>query len=222
VSLRPPTAGTPGAPSLEALFVAVEAAADAATAAAATATANVATLTSSLSALSTTVGGHTTSIAANAAAITAGAVPAGTILPTGRATAATGYLMCDGAAVSRTTYAALFALYGTAFGAGNGTTTFNVPDLLGRAPIGSGTGSGLSAKTLGAKVGTEPSNMPSHSHGIGSSNFDRPAINTAGAEGNIGSGSLVAVLTSTAASGSGSATDGNVPPSQVVNFMVKT
>lgn len=58
-------------------------------------------------------------------------VPAGQIAPFGRATAPTGWLKCNGGAVSRTTYADLFAEVGTTFGAGNGSTTFNLPDLRG-------------------------------------------------------------------------------------------
>ena len=93
----------------------------------------------------------------------------GMILPAARSTTPAGFLPCDGAAVSRTTYAALFAELGTTFGVGNGTTTFNVPDLRGRCPIGDGTGSGLTARTRGATVGTEThtldaTQMPSHRH----------------------------------------------------------
>lgn len=54
------------------------------------------------------------------------------------ASAPTGYLICDGAAVSRTTYAALFALVGTAFGVGDGSTTFNLPNYTNRMAIGAG------------------------------------------------------------------------------------
>lgn len=54
-----------------------------------------------------------------------------------------GWLYCDGREVSRTTYATLFNAIGTAHGAGNGTTTFNLPDGRGRSLIGSGTGDGL-------------------------------------------------------------------------------
>ena len=52
--------------------------------------------------------------------------------------APSGWLTCDGSAVSRATYAALFAVIGTTFGSGNGSTTFNLPDLRGRLPIGAG------------------------------------------------------------------------------------
>lgn len=56
-------------------------------------------------------------------------VPTGVILPYGGVTAPTGFLLCDYSAVSRTTYANLFAVIGTRYGAGNGSTTFNVPKL---------------------------------------------------------------------------------------------
>lgn len=70
----------------------------------------------------------------------------------------TGWLLCNGAAVSRTTYAALYTALGGAsspWGQGDGSTTFNVPDLRGRVPIGAGTGSGLTARVLGATGGEE-------------------------------------------------------------------
>ena len=100
-------------------------------------------------------------------------VPIGTILDFAAATAPTGYLVCDGSAVSRTTYAALFAVIGTTWGSGNGSTTFNVPDLRGRTAIGAGTGtaSDATAHALGSNGGTEThklthaqSGVPAHSH----------------------------------------------------------
>lgn len=69
-------------------------------------------------------------------------IPAGTILPYGGNTVAEGFLKCDGAAVSRTTYAGLFAAIGTAWGAGDGSTTFNLPDLRGNFLRGMDEGSG--------------------------------------------------------------------------------
>lgn len=59
-------------------------------------------------------------------------IPVGTVLPFSSTTAPTGYLLCDGSAVSRTTYASLFAVVSTAFGVGDGSTTFNLPDLRGQ------------------------------------------------------------------------------------------
>jgi microcystin-dependent protein len=72
-------------------------------------------------------------------------VPAGTILAYGGAAAPSGYLLCYGQAVSRSTYSDLFAIIGTAFGVGNGTTTFNLPDLRGRVPVGNDAMGGTAA-----------------------------------------------------------------------------
>jgi len=78
-------------------------------------------------------------LASLAAEVSDRLIPAGTLLPTGRTTAPTGYLLCDGSAVSRTTYSALFTAISTRFGSGDGSTTFNVPDMRGRVAIGLGT-----------------------------------------------------------------------------------
>ena len=60
---------------------------------------------------------------------TAGMMPTGSIIPFAGTTIPAGYLLCDGSAISRTTYADLFAVIGTVYGAGDGSTTFNVPML---------------------------------------------------------------------------------------------
>lgn len=76
-----------------------------------------------------------------------------------------GWLACDGAAVSRNTYAALFAALGTTWGAGDGVTTFNVPDQRGRGRIGVGTGSkgyGISAVNASSDQLTIPANNALH------------------------------------------------------------
>lgn len=61
--------------------------------------------------------------------------PTGVILPWSQATAPNGFLKCDGTAVSRTTYKDLFAVIGTTYGVGDGSTTFNLPDLTSRLPV---------------------------------------------------------------------------------------
>jgi microcystin-dependent protein len=66
-----------------------------------------------------------------------------------------GWLYCDGRAVSRTTYAALFAAIGTKAGVGDNSTTFNLPDGQGRAAVGAGSGSGLTPRNAGDKFGEE-------------------------------------------------------------------
>jgi len=85
-------------------------------------------------------------------------VQTGTITMWPTASAPTGYLLSDGSAVSRATFSDLFALIGTTFGAGDGSTTFNLPDYQARVPIGVGTGDdGINspeAITLAQKSGT--------------------------------------------------------------------
>jgi microcystin-dependent protein len=66
-----------------------------------------------------------------------------------------GWLLCNGQAVSRTVYAALFAAIATTFGAGDGSSTFAVPDYRGRAIIGAGAGGGLTNRPLGSSGGAE-------------------------------------------------------------------
>ena len=66
-----------------------------------------------------------------------------------------GWLLCDGSAVLRATYPGLFAAIGGAYGAGDGATTFNVPDYRGRVVVGAGAAPGLTARTIGAVGGEE-------------------------------------------------------------------
>ena len=99
-------------------------------------------------------------------------VPTGTILDFGGAAAPTGYSLCDGAALSRADDANLFAVIGTTFGAGDGSSTFNVPDFRRRVAVGAGgTGTTELAATVGSAGGSEThqlatSEMPSHSHSV--------------------------------------------------------
>jgi microcystin-dependent protein len=71
-----------------------------------------------------------------AAALQGRLVPTGSIVASARGSAPGGWLMCDGAAVSRATYADLFNAISTSYGIGDGSTTFNLPDLRGRVPVG--------------------------------------------------------------------------------------
>jgi len=75
------------------------------------------------------------------------------------------FKLCDGAAISRTSYAALFALIGTSFGVGDGSSTFNLPDFKGRSPVGTGQGSGLSNRILASKFGEESHALTSAENG---------------------------------------------------------
>ena len=63
-------------------------------------------------------------------------IPTATIVPWSNASVPSGFLECNGAAVSRSTYSALFAIVGTTYGAGDGSSTFNTPDLQDNIPVG--------------------------------------------------------------------------------------
>ncbi len=100
-------------------------------------------------------------------------VSSGFILPFGGGTAPSGWLECNGAAVSRSTYSDLFAIIGTIYGAGDGSTTFNVPDLQGRVMMGEGGNTAARTpadlESIGDTGGSQSvalvvDNLPSHSH----------------------------------------------------------
>ncbi len=90
-------------------------------------------------------------------------------LPYAGVTPPPGWLLCNGSAVSRIIYAGLFAVIGTAYGAGDGSTTFNLPDMRGRVPVGIG----ASGVIIPGDVGGEQNHiltvaeMPSHTHTTG-------------------------------------------------------
>lgn len=94
-------------------------------------------------------------------------------------TAPSGYLFCDGAAISRVTFANLFTAIGTTWGVGNGTTTFNVPDSRGRLTVGAGGGPGLTNRNLADTGGAEVHQhfTPEHTHTIPSDSTGATLVN---------------------------------------------
>jgi microcystin-dependent protein len=151
-----------------------------------------------------------------------GLAPVGSIIMFAGAAAnlPTGYLVCNGDAVSRSTYSVLFGLLSTDYGVGNGSTTFNLPDLRGRAPIGVGTGTGLTARALADTTGTETHTLtqaqtPSFNHEI--------QMSAGGGDGTTyvrgSSGGYSTSLTY--GHGSGDAHP-NMQPSIAINFIIKT
>lgn len=127
-------------------------------------------------------------------------LPVGCVFPYSGSTAPTGWLLCNGQEVSRTIESQLFAVLGTTYGSGNGTTTFNLPDLRGRIVIGKDTstssadrvttaGSSLDSKVLGATGGNQ-------------------TLTT----GSVASGTGATVVTSTI----------NVQPSMVLNYIIRS
>lgn len=111
----------------------------------------------------------------------------GVVTPFAGSAAPTGWLLCDGAAVSRTTYASLFAITSTTFGVGDGSTTFNVPDLRSRIAVGAGTGT---------KVATFSSRAANVITVTGLSNASNNEFQTGQAVVYVTSGTVITGLTS--------------------------
>jgi Phage Tail Collar Domain len=102
----------------------------------------------------------------------------------------TGWFLCDGSAISRSTYSALFAAIGTTWGAGNGTTTFNVPNLVDKFVIGGGASPTLGTTGGNANVTLAAGNLPAATYGTG------PASNvTSGAAAGGVTGSITGTAT---------------------------
>jgi microcystin-dependent protein len=155
--------------------------------------------------------------------------PTGAVMAFAGASAPTGWLLCNGQAVSRTDYASLYAVLSTTYGSGNGSTTFNLPDLRGRAPVGLDAMGATDAgrldvsESLGGSGGNQyhtltTAQMPSHNHTIlgyqaGPNNNFYGAIE-AYAPGGDGS-------TSTAYEGGGQAHN-NMPPYILLSYIIKT
>lgn len=113
--------------------------------------------------------------------------PAGTIIYTARSTAPTGYLKADGSAVSRTTYLTLFNAISTTYGAGDGSTTFNLPDLRGEFLRGLDDGRGVDTNRLLGSAQVDSTALPNssftgttssiddHTHNIGRNTSGGPS-----------------------------------------------
>lgn len=98
-------------------------------------------------------------------------LPPGLVMPFAGVTIPAGWLLCDGSRVSRTQFAQLYSALQEKWGAGDGSSTFNLPDLQGRAVVGAGSGANLTPRTLGQSFGNEThvlsiAEMPSHGHDI--------------------------------------------------------
>lgn len=149
-----------------------------------------------------------------------------------------GWLLCGGAAVSRVAYSGLFTIIGTTYGVGDGSTTFNVPDLRGRVVSGkdnmggttasrlTAAGSGITGTTLGNSGGTEThtltiAQMPAHGHG------KSQAQSTLGTNNDVNysvpvTGIITAYQNFQVDNTGGGGAHQNTQPSIVTNYIIKT
>lgn len=161
--------------------------------------------------------------------------PVGAVTPFAGTTEPTGWLLCYGQAVSRTTYKALFDLIGTTYGSGDGSTTFNLPDLRGRVVAGqddmggssanrlTGLSGGVDGDVLAAAGGAEAhtlttAEMPAHTH-----DYVRPLSTTDSDRGGASSEwSIDNTQTLSTASTGGGGAHNNIQPTLILNYIIKT
>lgn len=178
-----------------------------------------------------TAGTNTTQIATTAFVLANGVPTGGLVMwPTG--TAPSGFLLCNGTAVNRTTYAALFAVISTTFGVGDGSTTFNLPNYTNRMPYGT---------TVGATGGSADAVVVSHTHTATSTVTDPGHLHSGvytpgGGEvfGFVGGNPYLSASRNTATNTTGitvattnatagvSGTNANLPPYYALCYIMKT
>lgn len=181
-----------------------------------------------------------------------GLLPPGVVAPYAKSTAPTGWLLADGSAVSRATYAALYAAIGDTYGDGDGSTTFELPNLKGKVVVGRDSGDSSFdsiGETGGEKNHTLTTNeMPTHSHNQNSHSHTTDAggahnhtIGTLGTSGSYGikdgpasssgTGSTsshgghthgVNATTATNQNTGGGAAHNNMPPYIILAYIIKT
>ena len=155
----------------------------------------------------------------------------GTIVAFAAAAAPNGWLLCNGAAVSRATYADLFTVIGTNYGVGNANTTFNLPDLRGRFALGKDDMGGVSADSvtaaeasvLGSSSGAEKhtltvNEMPAHTHTLTLRHESSQSNQSVASKEDDHSSPYTATTNATG----GDQAHNNMPPFQTVNYIIKT
>jgi len=164
-------------------------------------------------------------------------VVSGVLVPYAGTSAPSGWLLCYGQAVSRTTYADLFTAISTTYGSGDGSTTFNLPDLRGRVIAGqddmggssanrlTDQSGGLNGDTLGDTGGSEThtlttAEMPAHTHDVSGT---VSSVSTGGAASGAQTFvNAVNTTTGTSTSTGGDGAHNNVQPTIILNYIIKT
>ena len=160
--------------------------------------------------------------------------PTGSVQSYAGSSAPTGWLLCFGQNVSRTTYADLFAVLSTTYGAGDGSNTFGLPDLRGRVPAGLDNMGGSDAgrldwaNTLGTSGGTQThtlttSEIPSHTHFISAAFDDNSTAGPYPYYARAGGGSTLLGPPNgmTSAGAGGGAAHNNMQPTLLLNYIIK-
>lgn len=153
-------------------------------------------------------------------------LPVGSIMPYPKATAPENWLACDGSAVSRTDYSELFSAIGTIFGAGDGSTTFNLPNFKGKVPVGldtTDTDFNTVGKTTGEKTHTLTElELPTHKHPNQHYAVSSDARNYRTYEATIATGTgNVYLATADSNDAGGGQAHNNIQPSVVTNYIIK-
>lgn len=160
-------------------------------------------------------------------------MPIGAVIPYIMPAAPQGWLICDGSAISRTGYAALFSLIGVTFGSGDGTTTFNLPDMSGRVAVGLSTSDsdfGAVGDIGGAKVSTHSHNLSPAAWAnisVGGAGVIAQRINVSTYTPSVQSSGSIATNTTNQTTGTslGGVTDGTtesiVQPYMALNYILK-
>lgn len=154
-------------------------------------------------------------------------IPIGSIIPFTGTTAPTNWMICDGSEISRTTYEDLFTKIGTTFGEGDGTDTFNLPDLKGRIPIGAGSNDNNTHNfTLGSTGGEYEhtltvEELAKHNHGVSDPGVGRPVATSGGGSGwTHFTGDSSPYKYNTNETG-GNSPHNNIQPYLTVNYIIK-
>ena len=173
--------------------------------------------------------GTSNTAVATTAFVQTNSIPTGGLMMWPTASPPTGYLLCNGSAVSRTNFAALFAVIGTTFGVGDNSTTFNLPNYTNRVPVGAG-GLYAAAATGGSKDAVVVSHThtatvtdPGHSHQTGSTTSDTGfvSVRSTGTSGVATSTATTGISVGISTTGS-SGTDANMPPYLAIFYIIKT